>query len=137
MSERTRGRTRRCSTADGRSRLLQARKFLEVAQITSEEGDEYPSVSASLAVLAGIAAADAACCIALGLRSRGQDHHQAEILLTQVRPGGSAATKHLKRLLDLKDSAHYGVFDVSGADLKSALRRASELVKFATKISER
>jgi hypothetical protein len=35
------------------------------------------------------------------------------------------------RLLSLKDEAHYGLFDVSGRDLKSALRQANDLVEFA------
>jgi hypothetical protein len=88
-------------------------------------------VCASLAVLAGIAAADAACCRALGRRSRGQDHHQAEELVAQVEPGGKQASNALRRLLDLKDEAHYGFFDVGGNDLRAALRQAEELVKFA------
>jgi hypothetical protein len=37
----------------------------------------------------------------------------------------------LGRLLSLKDEAHYGLFDVGGQQLKSALRQASDLVEFA------
>lgn len=88
-------------------------------------------MSAALAVLAGIAAADAACCAALGRRARGQDHKQAVALVQQVSPGGTEAAKYLDRLLDLKDTAHYGVINVSGAELRSALRRARALVEFA------
>jgi hypothetical protein len=74
-------RSRTCSARDARIRRSHARKFLEVAEIAAGEHDqdaEYASVAASLAVLAGIAAADAACCKALGVRSRSQDHHEAE-----------------------------------------------------------
>jgi hypothetical protein len=40
----------------------------------------------------------------------------------------------LERLLNLKDEAHYGLFDVSGNDLKSALRQASKLVEFGAEV---
>jgi hypothetical protein len=43
-----------------------------------------PSVAAALAVLAGIAASDAACCARLGRRPRGQDHATATTLLRTV-----------------------------------------------------
>jgi hypothetical protein len=106
---------------------------LEVARLVAEEGDDldYSSPSSALAVLAGIAAADAACCNALGRRARGQDHHEAGALVEQVAPGGKKAAKALGRLLSLKDEAHYGLFDVGGQQLKSALRQASDLVEFA------
>jgi hypothetical protein len=34
-------------------------------------------------------------------------------------------------VLNLKDEAHYGLFDVGGRDLKTAMRMANELVRFA------
>jgi hypothetical protein len=114
-------------------RLRHARKFIEVAELVAGEGDdmEYASQAAALAVLAGIAAADAACCKALGRRSRGQDHRAATTLVEQITPGGRRAAQTLNRLLSLKDEAQYGLFDVGGGDLKAALRQASELVAFA------
>lgn len=133
------GRTQPCSIAHSRTRLEHSRKFLEVAEMTAgEAGDvEYASAAAALAVLAGIAASDAACCAALGRRSRGQDHRQAIGLLEQVAPGGVQAAKALRRLLSLKDEAHYGLFDVSGQDLQAALRQAQALVEFATRVIQR
>ena len=95
---------------------------------------EYSSAAAALAVLAGIAASDAACCKALGRRSRGQDHRQAVELVEQVEPGGEEAGKALRRLLALKDEAHCGLFDVSGNDLRTALRQAKSLVGFAGEV---
>lgn len=131
-------RTQRCSKAQARTRLEHARRFLEVGELVSEEpGSEYASVAAALAVLSGIAACDAACCQALGLRARGQDHHDAEELLGQIEPGGKAAASSLRRLLNLKDEAHYGLFDVGGQDVKAALRQASTLVKFAERVLRR
>jgi hypothetical protein len=126
-------RTQACSKEQAQNRLGHARKFLEAAEMTAgETGDvEYASTAAALAVLAGIAASDAACCAALGRRSRGQDHQQATKLVGQVEPGGSKAANALRRLLSLKDEARYGFFDVGGQDLQTAIRQAKALVDFA------
>ena len=130
---RQRTRTQACSAAEARSRRSHARRFLEVAEIAAGEGDrdpEYASVAASLAVLAGIAAADAACCKALGERSRSQDHRDAARLLSRIA-GGAGAARQLRELISLKDTAHYGFFDVSRGELRKALRRARALLGFA------
>ncbi len=138
MSRSRSMRTELCSEADAQRRINHARKFQEVAQLTASETDtDYVSASAALAVLAGIAASDAACCKALGRRSRGQDHHEAEDLLRQIEPGGKAAATKLRRLIQLKDEAHYGFFDVSGQDLQVAIRQAKALIGFAEKVLSR
>jgi hypothetical protein len=139
MSPRHSARTQACSEKDAAARLRHARQFIEVAELVAGEGDEieYASQAAALAVLAGIAASDAACCKALGRRSRGQDHRAAAMLVEQVKPEGPKAAKSLNRLLSLKDQAQYGLFDVGGQDLKSALRHAKELVAFAEKTLRR
>jgi hypothetical protein len=139
MSLRRQGRTQACVEGDARNRLRHARKFADVAELTASQGDdiEYASVAASLAVLAGIAAADAACCKALGRRARGQDHREAAALLATVEPGGKEAAASLGRLLSLKDEAQYGLLDIGGNDLKTALRQASGLVEFAETIVTR
>ncbi len=133
MSRGSNTRTQVCSKEHAQNRLGHARKFLEVAEMTAgEDGDvEYASAAATLAVLAGIAASDAACCAALGRRSRAQDHQQAAKLVGQVEPGGDQAAKALRRLLSLKDEAQYGFFDVGGQDLQAAIRQARTLVDFA------
>lgn len=139
MTAKREGHTQPCSRTDARTRLDHARKFLDVAQLIVEPGQdiEYSSAAAALAVLAGIAAADAACCQALGRRSRGQDHRQAIDLVGQIEPGGSEAAKGLGRLLNLKNQAHYGLFDVAGHDLQAALRQAAALVTFAADVVAR
>lgn len=139
MAGRGATRTQPCSVAQARTRLGHARKFLDVAELVAGEGGEveYASAAAALAVLAGIAAADAACCAALGRRPRGQDHRQAIGLVEQVVPGGAQAAKALRRLLGLKDEAHYGLFDVGGQDLQAALRQAKTLVEFADEVIQR
>ena len=58
-------------------------------------------------------------------------------LVEQVTPGGKKAANSLRRLLSLKDEAHYGLFDVGGQQLKAALRQASDLVEFAEGILRR
>lgn len=140
MSTRNAGRTQPCSAVQARTRLEHARKFLEVAELVAGDADDdldYASAAAALAVLAGIAASDAACCKALGRRARGQDHRQAEQLVAQIEPGGDDAATTLRRLLSLKDEAHYGLFDVSGQHLRSALRQASAIVSFADQVMRR
>ena len=134
MTPRRQGRTATCGRPEAVTRLEHAEKFLKVAALVADEGLTIPasaSVSASLAVLAGIAAGDAACCAAIGRRSRGQDHKQAVDLIAQVEPGGADAAKSLDRLLDLKDTAHYGVINLGSTDLRAALRHAGALVAFA------
>lgn len=135
MSPRHVGRTQACGRPQARTRLAHARKFLDAADLIATDVDDEEanaSVAASLAVLAGIAASDAACCGRLGRRSRSQDHHDAERLLADIVPAGREAAKDLRRLLDLKDAAQYGVMHVSSAELRTALRRARALLSFAT-----
>lgn len=137
---RARNRTQVCGTPQARQRLKQAQSFLEVAELTADVNDlslEYASVAASVAILAGIAAADAACCQELGERSRSDDHHHAETLIEQVTPGGKRAASQLRQLLDLKDTAHYGFISISAPELKRSLRQARHLIKFAETILQR
>jgi hypothetical protein len=139
MSRRP-GRTQTCTAADARTRLAHARKFLEAAELVSMEELDNPesvNVAASLAVLAGIAAADAACCAALGRRSRGQDHRAAEVLVAEVLPNGREAAGQLRRLLNVKDAAQYGFIHVSGSELRGVLRQAHALVDFAQRVLSR
>jgi hypothetical protein len=102
-----------------------------------EEIPASRSVAAALAVLAGIAAADAACCAALTRRSRGEDHREAAALLRQIVPGGDRAAKALIELLNLKDTAQYGLIPITRRELTTALRRAKRLLDFADDVLRR
>jgi hypothetical protein len=127
-------RTQPCGEPQARQRLAHAKSFLEVADLAADVSDpslEYGSVAASVAILAGIAAADAVCCRELGRRSRSEDHHHAEDLLGEIKPGGKRAADQLRQLIDLKDTAHYGFIDVTTPQLKRSLRQAQHLVEFA------
>ncbi len=131
---RRRGRTQACGGPQARQRLGQARNYLDVAELTADESDsslEYGGVAASVAILSGIAAADAACCHALGKRSRSDNHHDAEAMLEEIHPGGKRAAGQLRQLLGIKDAAHYGFISVTTPQLKRSLRQAQQLVEFA------
>ena len=129
-------RTRSCDAHDAQVRLSHAQSFLTVAELVvdTSDPDEYGNAAASLAVLAGIAASDAACCAALGRRSRSENHLDAVGLLGEVRPRGADAAKYLRRLLSLKDQAEYGVMHLGVRDLQGATRSARQLVEFAERV---
>jgi hypothetical protein len=135
---RPKGRTADCSREDARNRLKQGRAFLAVAELvegerfgTSSDNDSLSlsGVAAALSVLAGVAAADAACCHRLGLRSSGLDHAQAVALVRQVIPHGDELANDLDRLLDLEDSAHYGALGVVDAEARRAVEWARRMLK--------
>ncbi len=132
-------RTARCSPAEARARLRTAQAYLDVAGSVLGERTrtEYLNVAAALAVLAGIAATDAICGIRLGRLHRGDDHRGAEDLLRQATPDGPKLAAELRRLLGLKDAAHYGVPVVSARKATDAKKWAAHLVDRAAEESER
>jgi hypothetical protein len=131
-------RTQPCTGEQARKRLHDAHKFLELAELVGD-GPESASfgVSSANAVLAGIAAADAACCRALGERSRGDDHRDAIALVAEVSPGGPEAANALGRLLAIKNDAEYGLSVISATKRETALRQAHKLVDFAEAVLQR
>ena len=135
MSARKEPRTQVCGTLEARTRLTSATRFVEVAGLVEAEEDGADrSTAAALAVLAGIAASDAACCARLGRRSRGDDHHDAAILLERIEPGGRDAATALRRLIGVKDKAQYGLMFASRQDVQGAMRQAQRLLEFAEDI---
>ncbi|MEI6451266.1 MAG: hypothetical protein WCP98_15175 [Actinomycetes bacterium] len=134
------GRTQPCGDPEARVKLRRAEQYMEVAALIVDEADPDPdwaSAAAALAVLAGIHASDAACCKALGRRSRGQDHHDVEVLLMQIEPHGRQAAAAMRRLIDLKDEAHYGFFRLSTRSLRTTFAQADRLVSFAREVLAR
>lgn len=130
-------RAQPCGSVHAQTRLASAEKFLEVAQLIEEEVDPaLASVTASLAILAGIAASDAACCKVLGRRSRGESHYDAVSILSLIE-GAEPAAEALRRLISLKDGAQYGLQFVSRENQKMALRQAERLVGFAREVLRR
>lgn len=134
MTGRSR-RTQVCGKPEARTRLQHARVFVDTAELALDVDDDARlNVSASLAVLAGIAASDAACCAALGRRARGQDHREAVALLAGVAAIGPEIGKDLARLLDMKDNAPYGVLYVGEAKARQAVKWALRMVAAAEKV---
>jgi len=125
-------RQERCGRPVAVNRLGQAEAFLLAAELVLDDGTDTanPGVAASLAVLAGIAASDAACCARLGKRARGQSHHEAVALVRTVAPHGEAMAKDLERLVARKDSAHYGAALISAAE-------ATRMVNWAGRLTQR
>lgn len=133
MTPRARPRTDPCGRPEALNRLAQADAFLAAAELVVADPSDlaFPGVAAALAVLAGVAAADAACCARLGRRARGQAHAEALTLIATVAPGGAAMAKDLDRLLARKDSSHYGVAFVSAAEAARMVGWAKRLVTTA------
>jgi len=114
------------SVAVGRRRIAQ--KYLEVAELIASEDGAAINVTFGLAVLAGIAAADAICISATGERYAGQDHAAAADLLGRVdRDLG----RRLRDLVALKPTSHFGQTLLGPTQRTQALRAAQALVAAA------
>jgi hypothetical protein len=130
--------TQSCDRSDALNRLAQAESFLLAAEliIDDDSDDATPSVAASLAVLAGIAASDAACCARLRVRARGRSHAEAVDLLSTVEPRGGDMAKDLQRLLNRKDDSQYGVAFVSAGEASRMVGWAKRLLGHAQRAVE-
>jgi hypothetical protein len=126
-------RRQRCGRVEAATRLAQADAYLLAARLVMDDSTDVanPGVAGALAVLAGIAAADAACCARLQVRARGQDHRGAAALVATVAPHGPAMAKDLERLLDRKDSVHYGSTLISPAEGSRMVSWAERLIGHA------
>lgn len=122
--------TRRADLGEGRGRRRIAEKYLQVAELIETEDGTAVNVCVGVAVLAGIAAADAICIAAIGERYAGPDHAAAADLLSQVDP---ATGKRLRELIDLKPGSHFGFSLLTAADRTKALRAAKALTEEAAR----
>lgn len=129
-------RTGACTKADARNRLKQAEACLVVSELCLDEGDDLaaPSVAAALAVLAAVAAGDAACCHSLGLRSRAQGHSQAAVLIATVEPGGQGMAKMFSAVIAAKDASHYGLSLVDDRSARALVDKARALTEWARQV---
>lgn len=128
MTPRRSGRVVACTPSDCRERRDQARAFLDVANLVLTEDRREAHAAAALAVLAGIAAADAICGLTLRKWSRGQDHAQAVELLGEVALRDTTLPAKLKRLLADEDAAHYSPSLISVEKAKTMVRHATALL---------
>jgi hypothetical protein len=134
----SRTRTRAATNADARTRVQSAAAYLEVAELVLDERDvAMPGVAAGVAVLAGIAASDAICAKRLQVIHRGDDHRAAADLLTEATPDGQKLAATFRRLIDLKEEAHYGLTLVARRKAGDAVRWAGLLVERAREELER
>lgn len=131
-------RSQECDRRAARHRLDQAEAFVFAADLALDDDsyDSNPGVAASLSVLAGIAASDAACCVRLGRRARGRSHDEAVPLVASVVPHGKQMSKDLARLLARKDDAHYGIALVSRTDATKMISWARRMTVSARAVLE-
>lgn len=125
---------RTCTPAIVTGRLRKAEQFADAFTTVLEFADEPGDVSdacATLAVHAGIAAADVICCRAVGRHHQGEDHRGAIDLLAQFDTG---LARHLKTLLDLKTLAGYSHDPITLSALKKAGRAMTALVDAARRV---
>ena len=133
MTPRAQPRRSPCGRVEATARLAQADAYLAAARLVVDDPSDVANagVAASLAVLAGIAAADAACCARLASRARGPDHREAAALVATVAPHGPAMAKDLQRLLDRKDTVHYGTTMITAAEGARMVGWAARLIGHA------
>lgn len=127
---------RKCVGGFGAGRLTKARQFLRSAGILLDESPTRTSVAdpyVTLCVHAGIAAADAICCAALGSHHQGDDHRGAVELLRRAEPDGAALARDLAGLLGLKTRAGYEGRPVPATAIAKAGRCAERLVDAANR----
>ena len=114
--------------AGARARLKEAHVYLSAAELHDSGGAAENKVAGSVAILAGIAAADAICGLVLGLRSSGDDHAQAIRLLKQATHPSTKAANSLARLLTQKTPVQYGADAISANDALNLIKWARDIV---------
>lgn len=115
------------------SRLRKAQEFADAAEIFVEPSGAIESRDAfvTLAVHAGIAAADSICIRRLGRYSPTGGHADSVAILASA---DAESAKHLDRLLKLKTKAGYSARPVTAVEADSALRSCRALVERAFQI---
>lgn len=124
-------KTRAVDRTYAETRLGDARAYLQQADISRQfvDGPRRHATVVSTAVLAGIAACDAACALALGMVSAGA-HDQAVRLLARVS-GSTKAVGDLSKLVALKTAAQYTGKSMGERQATEAITQAQRLIAFA------
>lgn len=128
-----RPRTKPVSATQVRSYAAKATEFAEAAASDLEAGRNIAATS--LAIHAGINAADAVCGARLGQRGAGNDHDQVLVLLGQAGPDGAEIARDLRRLLPLKTTAEYDPDDIAPGVAAKAVERAQRCSAIATRVA--
>lgn len=126
-------RTKPVSGAQVRAYAGKAEEYADAA--ASEIGAGRYIAATSLAIHAGINAADAVCGARLGERAAGEDHDQVLTLLRQAGPDGTKVEKELRRLLPLKSKTEYEPDDVAAGVAIKAVERAQRCVVVARSVA--
>ncbi|MCS5713641.1 hypothetical protein NVV95_03615 [Herbiconiux sp. CPCC 205716] len=111
--------------------MRKADEFADAAALLhdSDSGSaDAPDAYVTLAVHAGIAAADVIC-IRRGLGYNASGNHEESLKL--LEKGDREAVKHLRRLLAVKTKAGYSTNSVSAADVRSASAAHLALLELA------
>ena len=126
-------RTRAVTPQQARAYLSKAEEYLEAAGAELEAGRAI--AAASLAVHAGINAADAVTGMRLGQRAAGQDHDEVLALLRQAGTDGAAVERDLVRLLPLKTKAEYDPDDIPRTTARRAVEWATRCLAVARRVA--
>lgn len=126
-------RTRPVNAAQVRAYVGKAEEYLSAA--AAELDADRPIAATSLAIHAGINAADAVTGVRLGVRAAGQDHDEAIRVLRTAGSDGLAVAKELARLLPMKTRAEYEPDDVPKSDAARAVERARRIVETARRVA--
>jgi hypothetical protein len=116
-----------------RSYVAKADEYLDAAEHELRAGRAIAATS--LAIHAGISAADAVCGFRLGRRAAGQDHDEALALLRTAGLDGETAAKELARLLPMKTRAEYEPDEIPKSDATKAADRARRIVTVARRVA--
>ncbi len=119
-------RIRPVSAAQARAYVSKAEEYLSAANSELDAGRAIAATS--LAIHAGINAADAVTGMRLGQRAAGRDHDEPLVLLRTAGPDGTAVAKELARLLPMKTRAEYEPDDIPKSDAAKAVERARRIV---------
>ncbi|MEY2431496.1 MAG: hypothetical protein QOC92_1221 [Acidimicrobiaceae bacterium] len=125
-------RTRVAGVGQARAYAGKAEEFLAAAIAELKAGRTIAATS--LAIHAGINAADALTGMRLGKRAAGQDHDEVLRLLRDAGRDGAALAKDLIRLLPMKTKAEYEPDDVSKSAATKAVERAQRCVAVARRV---
>lgn len=125
-------RTRPVTMIQVREFLAKAEEFLLAA--TAELAAKRSIAATSLAIHAGINAADTVCGARLKQRARGQDHRDTIKLLGLAGDDGAQLAKDLQRLLPLKTTAEYEPDDIPESKASTAVQQAKRCVDVARRV---
>lgn len=126
-------RTRPVSGAQVRGYAGKAVEFADAAAGVLDAGKTIAAIS--LAIHAGISAADAVCGARLGRRAAGDDHDPVLALLTQAGPDGIEVLRELRRLLPLKTQTEYEPDAIAVPVARRAVQRAQRCAAVAKRVA--